>query len=318
MRILFFIFIVNACVLAAQQTLMYTQYTFNKTGMNPAASGTDIKQDFYYVYGLNRQWLAFENAPKGNFVNFSYTLRPPRSYRFWQNFGIYADNEDAGLVRNFGVYGTYAIHTLLRKKTVLSMGIFAGARRYARSTSGFDQNDPAVQNSNIVLWMYPDIIPGIRLSTKEYFMGLSVRQIIFPSLKNFNGNQIGSPSKLRPNIYFEYGRTTELSDQLLMMPSFAINAPIIGPPTVDGTLMFYYANRIGIGAAARNLNFASGILQIRFLKNMTAGFAYSYPLNKTRFVSQHSYEIMIGITPLGMNTNLIGPNAIVRCPSLTY
>src|SRR5687768_2358865 len=98
--------------LTAQQTIMYTQYTFNKAGMNPAASGTDITQKYYYVFGLNRQWLAFENAPKSNFVNFSYTIRPPRAYKFWQNVGIYVDNEDAGLMGNMGGYLSYSVHTL--------------------------------------------------------------------------------------------------------------------------------------------------------------------------------------------------------------
>src|SRR5436190_7475909 len=117
----------------AQQTIMFTQYTFNKAGMNPAASGTDMNQKYNYVFGLNRQWIDFDNAPKTNFFNFSYTIRPPRGYKFWQNAGLYVDNEDAGLMTNGGVYLTYTIHTLIRKKTVLSFGLFAGARRYARS-----------------------------------------------------------------------------------------------------------------------------------------------------------------------------------------
>jgi len=318
MKILLLIFIFAMGVLSAQQTPMYTQYTFNKAGMNPAASGTDLKQSFYYVYGLNRQWLAFENAPKTNFVNFSYTIRPPRAYRYWQNIGVYADNDDLGLMRNFGIYGSYTFHTLLRKKTVLSLGVFAGARRYARSAFGFDANDPAVANSSVVMWLYPDIIPGLRLSTKKYFFGVSARQIVFTRLKNLTGKQMGSPSRLTPNIYIEYGRVIEWSDQVIVMPSMAVNTPIFGPPTVDASLIVYYANRIGVGAAMRNVNFASGIFQIRFLKNMTAGFAYSYPINKTRFVAQHSYEIMIGVTPLGMNTKMLDVNSIARCPTLTY
>jgi hypothetical protein len=102
------------------------------------------------------------------------------------------------------------------------------------------------------------------------------------------------------------------------MPSFAVNAPLIAPPILDGSIMFYMWNRLGLGAAVRNASFASGILQLRFVKNMTAGFAYSYPINKTRLVAQNSYEIMIGITPLGMNTRIAGVNEIVRCPDLTY
>jgi type IX secretion system PorP/SprF family membrane protein len=302
----------------AQQTLMYTQYTFNKAGVNPAASGTDITQTYIYVFGLNRQWLAFDNAPKSNFVNFSYTIRPPRGYRFWQNVGVYADNDDAGLISNTGAYLSYTFHTLLRKKNILSIGVFAGARRYARSGFAFDANDPAIKNSRASLILYPDIIPGVRISNKKYFAGASIRQITINQLKDFKGHKIGGPSRLYPSVYLEYGRTTELGEQLLMMPSIALNAPLKGIPAVDANLMFYIANRVGLGASLKNLNFASGIFQIRFLKNVTAGFAYSYPINKVRLVAQTSYELMIGITPLGMNTKLVGVNSIVRCPTLTY
>ena len=41
----------------AQQTVMFTQYTFNKAGMNPAASGTEIDQKYYYAFGGARQWV---------------------------------------------------------------------------------------------------------------------------------------------------------------------------------------------------------------------------------------------------------------------
>jgi type IX secretion system PorP/SprF family membrane protein len=297
---------------------MYTQYTFNKAGMNPAAAGTDITQTYNYVLGLNRQWLSFENGPKSNFVNFSYTKRPPRGYRFWQNFGIYVDTEDAGLFTNTGVYAGYAIHTLLRKKTVLSFGLYAGGRRYRRSLFNFDQNDPAIQNGSATVLLYPDIIPGIRLSNNKFFAGLSVRQITVSKLQDRSGNRIGGPSRLNPTVYFEYGRTIEISETFLVMPCFALNVPVISPPTIDGTLMFYFSNRVGFGLSARNASFASAIFQIRFLQNVTAGFSYSYPINKVRYVAQNSYEIMIGITPLGMNTRLVGVNEIVRCPTLTY
>lgn len=318
MRKLAIYFLLCSSSLLAQQTIMFTQYTFNKAGMNPAASGTDINNKYNYVFGMGRPWLAFENAPKSHFLNFSYTIRKARSVKFWQNAGVYIDNEDAGLMTNIGFYGSYTVHTLLKRKTVLSFGIFAGARRYSRSFFHFDNNDPAIQRTRTSVLIYPDIIPGVRISDRKFFAGVSVRQISVNKLQDFKGRRIGSPSLLNPCVYIEYGRFMELNENVLMMPSFAINMPILGPPIIDGTLMYYFMNRLGAGVGLRNASFASGILQVRFLPNVTAGFAYSYPINKTRFVAQNSYEIMVGIVPMGMNLKLIGPNAIVRCPTLTY
>ena len=224
-RLLTYLFFLLCFVNKAQQTIMFTQYTFNKAGMNPAASGTDIEKEIYYCVGLNRQWVGIENAPNQSFLNVSYTIRPPRSYKRWQNAGIYFDNDNSGLIESNGIYGSYTLHYLIRKKIVASFGVYAGVRRFTMSLSGFDANDPAVIKNRSSIFLYPDIIPGVRLSDKKYFVGLSLRQITIYKLQDFKGRKIGGPSRLKPSVYFEYGRLVTLSDNLLMMPSFALNTP---------------------------------------------------------------------------------------------
>jgi hypothetical protein len=103
-----------------------------------------------------------------------------------------------------------------------------------------------------------------------------------------------------------------------VMPSFAVNFPVVGIPLFDFNLMYYYANRLGFGGSLRSTNFISAIFQIRFLENLTAGFAYSYPLNKTRYVSPHNFELMVGIVPFGMEAKLTGRHSVSRCPTLNY
>jgi type IX secretion system PorP/SprF family membrane protein len=316
-RVLFLLFLIPSWQ-SAQQTIAYIQYTFNKAGMNPAASGTEPHRTFYYAFGAARQWVAFDNAPRQNFVNLSYTIRPPRSYRFWQNAGLYIDNEDTGLLGNTGAYAGYAIHFLVRKKLILSAGLYAGLRLFDRSGGGFDANDPVIQRSRSSVIVYPDIIPGVRVSNAKFFMDLAVRQLTVNRLQDFKGRSIGGPSKLLPTIFFSYGWKKTISDRMLMMPSFALHVPLIGIPVVDFSVMYYYANRVGFGAAIRNAGFLSGILQIRFLENVTAGLAYSYPLNPTRHAAPVSYEIMIGIVPFGMDVKPTGKHSVARCPSLSY
>jgi type IX secretion system PorP/SprF family membrane protein len=286
--------------------------------MNPAASGTDIEKEIYYCFGFNRQWAEIENSPRQAFFNLSYTIRPPRSYKRWQNVGIYFDTNDAGLLGSMGLYGSYTIHYLIRKRMIASFGVYAGIRQYTRSLGGFDPADPAIAKNRSSIFVYPDIIPGARLSDKTYYVGLSLRQISIYKLQDFKGRKIGSPSRLQPSAYFEYGRMITLSENILMMPSVALNTPILSLPSVDATLMFYFGNRVGLGAGIKNTSFVSGIFQIRFLENMTAGFAYSYPLNAMRYASKNSFELMVGVVPMGMNTPLTGRHSITRCPVLSY
>ncbi|MCC6370042.1 MAG: PorP/SprF family type IX secretion system membrane protein [Bacteroidia bacterium] len=304
---------------AAQQTIMYTQYAFNKAGLNPAASGTEINQEIFYAIGVNRQWIGFANAPKQNFVNFSYTIKPPRSYRYWQNAGVYVENDDSGLLSYDNFYGSYTFHLLLRKTMVASFGVYAGMRSFSRSLSGgFDPSDPAVAKNKTTIYTLPDIIPGFRLSDKKFFMDVSIRQLTVYKMQDFKGRRIGSPSRLKPSIYFDYGRKISLSDYLLMMPSFAVNLPVIGPPLVDANVMFFYSNTFGAGISLRNLSSASAIVQVRFYKSLSLGVAYSYPLGALRQTAPNSLEVMLGIIPLGMNTKVAGKHSIAKCPALSY
>jgi type IX secretion system PorP/SprF family membrane protein len=297
---------------------MFTQYTFNKAGMNPAASGTDIEKEIYYSFGANRQWTSIDGGPKQNFFNLSYTIRPPRSYKRWQNVGVYYDSDESGLLGSIGIYGNYTVHYLIRKRMVASFGVYGGIRKYTRSLGGFDPSDPAVNKTKSSLLIYPDIIPGARLSDKKYYVGLSVRQLSIYKLQDFKGRKIGSPSKLKPSIYFEYGRFVTLTDNILMMPSVAVNTPLLGLPLVDADVMFYIVNRVGLGAGIRNTSFVSGIFQIRFLENLTAGFAYSYPVNNMRYAASTSFEVMVGVVPMGMSNRISGRHSIAKCPVLSY
>jgi type IX secretion system PorP/SprF family membrane protein len=310
---LFFCFFVKA-----QQTIIYTQNVFNKAGMNPAAAGTDINQKYYYTFGMNRQWLAFDQAPKSNFANFSVIIRPPRSYHYWQNVGVYVDADQHGYMSNNGIYVNYSIHLLLRKNLIASFGVHAGARKFLIQTGSFDQNDPAIQKSNFFTFAYPDIIPGFRLSNKKFFFGVSARQLSTTQLKDLQKHQIGSPSKLNTSLFMDYGRIFPLNDNFLLLPSITINAALVSVPAVDLNIMLYYANAMGFGLALRNTSFISGIYQVRILKNLSVGLCYSYSLNNARFAAPNSYEIMMGVTPMGLSSKFTGKHSIARCPALEF
>ncbi len=304
----------------AQQTIMYTQYPFNAAGLNPAASGLKINRKYYFTFGFNRPWANMENSPRQDFFNFSVTIRHPRIVSYWQNAGFYVDNDQGGMYGSIGLYGTYAFHMLLKKKTILSFGAFIGARRFARSLNLFDENDPALASSRTEVISLPDFIPGVRITHKKYFAGFSLRQITINSMHDLKGNRIGSKqSDLKPNLYADYGRFIPLMEQVLLMPSVALNVPLAGIPIVDASAMVYFGNRVGGGLAIRNVSFLSGIFQLRFLGNLTAGFAYSYPINSMRYTAaMNSFELMVGIVPMGMETPSSGAHSVAKCPGLRY
>jgi type IX secretion system PorP/SprF family membrane protein len=306
-------------MLNAQQVTNYTQFTFNKYGMNPAAAGTNHKVTIEAVMGTRRQWIDIDNPPISNFGSVNYNFIPKRSYRKWHNVGAYVDQDQSGVFANNGVYLSYAFHLILSKKVTMSVGVFAGFRRFFVSTSSLDRNDPAIAKSSIKTLTVPDIIPGIRLYSKKFFFDLSVRQMTTSRQVGIHG-QIGSPSKLFPYFYAAVGRRVLInSSSFYLLPSISALSTYNQPPSFCGNLMAFYKDRVGAGFALRDRSYVGAIVQVRFLKNAVLGFGYEYSINRMRLAAANTYEIMIGIVPMGIGSDKsIGKTRIADCPALSF
>lgn len=320
-KLLIYLLILFACCLNGQQSPAYTQFVFNKAGLNPAAAATDINQKLYYSFGIARTMIGFDNPPKQNFANFSMVLRPPRAYHFWQSVGCYIETDQSGVMSNNNIYAGYTYHLLLSKNIIASFGVYAGFRKFIISSQLLDPNDPLVQKTSFETFVYPDIIPGIRLSSKKFFVDISTRQITAIQQKNMfkkSGKQIGGPSYLNPNIYVSFGKVMPISNDFVLMPAVAVNNPVLAPPTVDVNVILFYNNLFGVGLAARNFNYLGAIFQIKILKNLAIGMAYNYSTNKFNKVSPSAFELMAGVVPIGLNTRFAGNRAIAKCPAVEF
>lgn len=317
MKYLFYIFFSLSIGLYAQQTTQFTQFTFNKYGYNPAAAGTNINSKIEAIGGIRKQWVGMGRAPASNFFSVSYTFKPERSYKRWHNAGVYVSNDSYGLFQNFGIYGSYTLHLPVNKRTTISFGLFAGARRFSFSKSSLSSDDPVRMNSAIYFWTYPDVIPGFRIYNKKMFFDVSIQQIYKNQQAQAN-KQIGNKSKLSQTVYISFGRRFFFDNYFVVVPAFNLKSTYTGLPSAEFNLMAYYKKRIGVGASVRDKNFISGILQLRVFKNSTVGFAYDYSLNKISSVSPHSVEIMFGITPMMMLEGDKMKNSVAKCPTFDF
>lgn len=303
----------------AQQTVQFTQFTFNKYGYNPAAAGSNINSGIEVIVGGRQQWIGFENAPTTNFLSANYTIKPQRSYRRWHNVGIYMGREKVGLFRNENYYLSYTLHLPLTKRLNMSFGIFAGVRNMAFDRKRISIDDPVygATHSNYFL-TYPNFIPGIRLYNKKTFLDISIHQIY--KNRQMQGNkQIGTKSVLVQQMYVSFGRKYILENSIILIPAINVHGSFFGIPSIEGNVMAYFKKRIGVGLTLRNKDFVSGIFQIRFLKNLTAGFSYDYSINKMRAAAPHTVEFMLGLTP--MMTNMLddkGKRSVAKCPDFDF
>jgi type IX secretion system PorP/SprF family membrane protein len=300
--IIYFLFLFSSVF--SQQLPQYTQFIFNKTGYNPAAAGTSLKSPMEIIFGGRTQWIGLNNNPKTAFLSANYTFIPQRSYRNWHNAGVYIDQDRNGAFVNNTIYLSYAFHQMITKKTVMSVGVFAGMRQFSLNTSILDRNDPAVMNSSKALFAYPDIIPGIRIYNRNFFADLSLWQLtIFQQKGYFSSSQIGSPSKLPATFIFTIGKKFNLPLDNKFLVSVNVKGTYKSLPLLELNLMNYWNQRFAYGVSLRGIDFVSGIFQLRIVNNFVVGFAYDMSINRMFHPAVNSVEVMIGVSPVFGNNS---------------
>ena len=281
----------------AQQFPQYTQFIFNKIGYNPAASGTAVNAPYEIIFGGRSQWIGLTNNPKSQFVSFNYNFVPHRSYHHWHNVGAYIDQDQTGNFVHNDIWLSYTHHLLINRKMILSAGIFAGIKQFRLTLNNLDKNDPAVQKSAGSVLAYPDIVPGIRLSGKKFFVDFSLQQISVFKQKGIGG-QIGSPSKLQTHYNFSIGKKGILNDFNAVTLAINMRGSFIMLPSVELNIMDYYNKRIAFGASIRGKNFLAAIVQFRLLGNLNVGIAYDLSINRMLRAAPNTVEVMISISPI--------------------
>ncbi len=287
----------------AQQLPQYTQFLFNKVGYSPAASGTSLNYPFEIIFGARTQWVGINNNPKVAFLNANYTFIPQRAYKNWHNVGVYIDQDKHGVFIDNSMYLSYAFHQFIAKRTVMSVGVFAGMKQFKLNTSLLNTADPAVSGSAKSFLAYPDIIPGIRIYNKKFFVDLSLWQLsIFSQRNYFNGKQIGSPSKLPAHYILSFGRKFMLPLENKFLVSVNLRSSYKTLPNFEINFMNYWYTRFAYGFSLRGKNFVCGIFQVRIINNLIVGFAYDLSINRYFRGATHTGEIMIGLSPVFGNS----------------
>jgi len=281
----------------AQQFPQYTQFIFNKIGYNPAASGTAVNAQYELIFGGRLQWLGLSNNPKSQFVSFNYNFVPQHSYHQWHNVGIYIDQDQNGTFTHNDLWLSYTYHLLVNRKMLLSVGVFAGVKQFRASLNGFDNGDPVIQKSSSPVIAYPDIVPGIRLSSKKFFVDLSLQQVTMFSQRGIGG-AIGGPSKLFPHYNISAGKKASFNDYNVVMLAVNLRGSVIGKPSVELNIMDYYNKRVGFGMSIRGKNFLCGIVQFRLVSNLNIGLAYDFSINKMMRAVPNTFEVMISVSPV--------------------
>lgn len=274
------------CKAMAQQSVHYTQYSFNNLGYNPAFIGTTKCTEF--KAGTRLQWMGFRGAPTSSFASLQHTLKPKHSKGTGKHgIGLYVEQDEVHITTRTYVKLGYAYHKKLSSKYTGAVGVFAGIQQYVVSfaTSPLDP-DPVLASASVSELMYPDIMPGILLYNKSTYYSFSINQLYFKDLPVGKSTQINQ-------YYIGWGNTTPFGNWD-WFKSFLLKADIMGPPALDLNMQWDYKNTIGFGLGYRVGEAANARIKLRILEGLAIGYAFDFPLNK--IYGNYTHEFMLSFS----------------------
>jgi type IX secretion system PorP/SprF family membrane protein len=315
------LFVITIQVSRAQQLPQYTQYVFNNYLLNPAVTGIENYTDA--KLGYRSQWTGLNGAPVTSFLTVNTPIGNdfidgdatgfggageinPSSRLYTQNYqasaphhgvGFILMTDKAGPLTQTNVAATYAYHLGVAPKLNLAVGVSAGFTRVSLNTSELTLAtplDPAIANGDNSQWK-PDLGLGTWLYSSDFYVGVSVQQLLKQNLYFSTTNTAVNVSQTVPHYFFTAGTKLYLSDDITLLPSFLIKAIQPVPLTYDVNLKASFQDKFWLGGSYRH-NDSFGVLAGFNLSSfVNVGYSYDITTSSLNTVSNGTHEIVLSL-----------------------
>ncbi len=269
--------------LKAQQDPQYTQYMYNMNVINPAYAGSRENLSLGLLY--RTQWAGFEGAPKtGTFFGHSPVGKNV-------GLGISVISDEIGPVGETNAYADFSYTLSLGGDHKLALGLKAGATFHDIGLTGLDLidgNDPFF-NENINTTT-PNIGTGAFYYSNNYYLAISVPNILDSVHLDSNGNNIGSESA---HYFVTGGYVFQVSKNTKLKPSFLVKSAFNAPTSFDLNLNALFIEQVEIGVSYRLEDSFSGLVNIAILPSLRIGYAYDNITSDIKAYAPASHEFMI-------------------------
>lgn len=273
--------------LKAQQMPHYTQYMFNDFVINPAIAGV---YDYFQIRTNHRfQWVGLVDPPMTNSIGF-YGPSAKRD----MGYGGYIYNDVTGPTSRAGITGSYAYNIAVTGNIRLSMGISGSIMQYridGTQLNPADVSDPTLLN--VVSTSYlPDAGLGLYLYADQFYVGLSVAQLLNSNIKIFDNKDGVNRLKTHINLIGAYRYW--INDDWMLEPSLMVKGTVPKELSFDLTARVEWQKMLW-GAVSYRFQDAIGILVgYSFDESLFFGYSYDISISAIRTYQTGSHEIMIG------------------------
>lgn len=273
-----------------QQATNYSNIVTNYLMINPAVTGSTPCLDL--KLGIRQQWAGFEGAPTGAFGAIHGTVGEKK--RNFHGLGAMVETDDTGPISFTSIHALYAYHMKLTRNAQLSVGIAAGFEQYRfnyaeLTLSNF--NDPII-TGGFQQYLLPKINFGAWLYKSDRFIGVSFRNMVPNRITNFGE---GSEATRRMHFTLTAGKLVDMSEDFTFRPAVQLMYVGRSRPSIDMQAVVDYNEKLQVGLGFRTGYGLIGLIKVDVFDYVSVGYAYDLTLNRVRYASPHTHEVVIGI-----------------------
>ena len=296
--LIIFLFVLGFTV-HAQQDAQYTQYMYNTSLFNPAYVGSE---DFLKISGVYRsQWVGLEGAPE----TFSLSLND----RIGKNVGIGGSiiSDKVGPSKETIINADFS-YTIDFDNSALAFGLKASGNILNVDFSLLTGSDADTEfQNNIDNRFTPNIGAGVYYYGEQYYVGLSVPQMLETSHYEKNDLRETYLAKERFHTYFMGGYVFDLNENLKLKPAYLLKVTDGAPLQLDLSANFLFLDRFTLGASYRLNSAVSALAGFQVFNNVFVGYSYDADTTELRSYNSGSHEIVLRFDVISSLNKFISP-----------
>jgi type IX secretion system PorP/SprF family membrane protein len=297
MRIFYtFILALLSTLAAAQQDAVLSQFFYHKTLSNPAAAGTGGSPCLTAFH--RQQWAGLDGAPSTQVLSFHSPAFADRV-----GLGLTLMSDRIGFFNSTFINAAYSYRVAFGggKLAIGMQGSYLYHRAdwaQAETISGTKPVAGEVDATPIF-----NVGAGLHFENEQFYLSASVPYILEKGLVEGQEGLVEDFTGTAPHLFISAGGLVPLSGKVTLRPAFATRMAKNAPPSTDLHLSFGFLenNKLWLGGTYRwslseNPSFGDAMVamaQYQLGKQLRAGVAYDFSLNKIQQQTAGTYELML-------------------------
>ncbi len=269
-----------------QQDLMVSQYMFNHTFLNPAATGINGHYNASLMY--RNQWVQFKGAPISQFLSIDGPVISDK-----MGLGLLVQNEKIGVNNQTDLFANYS-YIIDMDKNKLAMGIRAGVTVFG---ANYTEHVAWDQDDNILLENTMSYLPnfgfGIYWKNENYYASLSIPHLLNYAPQTTLTLDFQNSNQLVRHFYLMGGYRFKLNEGLILESSILLKHATKAPSQLDGNLLLEYKRIVSLGVGYRTGDSFIALAKFQISNKFQFGYSFDITTTSIKDYSNGSHEIMV-------------------------